>query len=136
MPMRVKLEDDEGVEVQMAPLIDCMFLLLIFFLVATTLKKMSREIPVELPYAEAAVEVPEEENLLVIGVDVVGGYYLNGTPANRQLLVDQIHTAAETGQPVRIDADRLVVYERVLELIELCKIQGISDVGLHTRDEK
>jgi biopolymer transport protein ExbD len=35
--MRVKFEDEETVEVQMAPLIDCVFLLLIFFLVGTTL---------------------------------------------------------------------------------------------------
>ena len=47
--MKVDLRDDEGIEVQMAPLIDCVFLLLIFFLVATTLKKINNELPLVLP---------------------------------------------------------------------------------------
>ena len=63
-----KLEDDLPVEVQMAPLIDCVFLLLIFFLVATTLRKIIKELPVELPDSAAAIEVRQEDDLLVIGM--------------------------------------------------------------------
>lgn len=136
MSMRVKLEDDEGVEVQMAPLIDCMFLLLIFFLVATTLKEVNREVPVELPYADAAVEVTEDPNLLSIGIDLQGGLYVNGTPANRQLVIDHLREAHDRGLQVRLDADRSLAYESVLEIIELCHIQGIPNVGLHTRDSR
>ena len=133
MSMRIKLDDDDAVEIQMAPLIDCVFLLLIFFLVATTLKTISRELPVELPYVEAAIDVPEAPNLLAIGVDKERNLYVNGTPANRQLIIDLLHKASQSGQPVRLDADREVAYEAVLELIELCHIQGIANVGFHTR---
>ena len=57
--MRIDIQEDDGIEVQMAPLIDCVFLLLIFFLVATTLKKIEKEVPLELPDAKlAAREVP------------------------------------------------------------------------------
>ena len=41
--MKIRMAEDERLEVQMAPLIDCVFLLLIFFLVATTLKKIEKE---------------------------------------------------------------------------------------------
>ena len=45
--MRVRLDDEDDVQVQMAPLIDCVFLLLSFFLVATTLKKIEKELPLD-----------------------------------------------------------------------------------------
>ena len=133
MPMRVRLDDDEGVEIQMAPLIDCMFLLLIFFLVATTLKTVVRELPIDLPYVEAAVQSAEEPDLLAIGLDTERNLYVNGTPANRELVIDLLRNAQQKERPVRLDADREVPYEAVLELIELCHIQGISHVGFHTR---
>ena len=41
--------DHEEIEVEMTPLIDCVFLLLIFFLVTTMLKKLEKQIPVVLP---------------------------------------------------------------------------------------
>ena len=43
--MRLNYDDDDKVEVQMSPLIDCVFLLLIFFLVTTMMKKWEMQIP-------------------------------------------------------------------------------------------
>ena len=40
--MRLNYDDDDKVEVQMSPLIDCVFLLLIFFLVTTMMKKWEK----------------------------------------------------------------------------------------------
>ena len=134
--MRIRTEEDEPIEIQMAPLIDCMFLLLIFFLVATTLKKMVRELPLELPYAEAAVEVAETPDIIVLGVDVEGNMYLNGNPATRTMIFEQLRAAAAAGDRVRLDADRGARYETVLEVVEICHIQGITNVGLHTRDPR
>ena len=58
--MKIQLsESDSDDEVQMAPLIDCVFLLLIFFLVATKLKKVEPEVPIELPVSGAAIERTE-----------------------------------------------------------------------------
>ena len=47
--MRLNYDDDDKVEVQMSPLIDCVFLLLIFFLVTTMMKKWEMQIPLTLP---------------------------------------------------------------------------------------
>ena len=46
--MRLNYDDDDKVEVQMSPLIDCVFLLLIFFLVTTMMKKWEMQIPLTL----------------------------------------------------------------------------------------
>ena len=53
--MRSRVSDYEGeVDVQMTPLIDCVFLLLVFFLVAATLKKPHKELEIQLPHSAAA----------------------------------------------------------------------------------
>ena len=49
--MAIKQEEDAPVEVQLTPLIDCVFLLLIFFLVSSQLKKVEKRLEVDLPRA-------------------------------------------------------------------------------------
>ncbi len=134
--MRARLEDNDDITVDMAPLIDCVFLLLIFFLVATTLKKLDRELPVELPDAAMAIATKLDDGTLVLGVDREGQIYMGGQP----VLVQQLHeTLEQLGKAnpearVRIDADRLTAYQDVLHLIDQCSFFGLRRVGFHVRD--
>lgn len=128
---------DDSPEVQMAPLIDCVFLLLIFFLLATTLKKIEKELPLELPHSAAAIDMPEEPDLLIISVDRAGRKYIGAEPMGTRALHRYIRTAAKKNpkQRVRVDADELTKYRDVVEVIELCQFEGLRDVGLHTRKD-
>ena len=134
--MRVDLDDNDGVEVQMAPLIDCVFLLLIFFLVATTLKDMHREIPLSLPQADAAVETETRPETLVLSVDKYGRRYANGQPATTTVLFEQIRRAKQEGRFVRIKGDEDARWKRVLEILEMCHIEGVKNVKVQTADDK
>lgn len=55
--MAVKYEADEKPEVQLTSMMDCIFLMLIFFLVSSQLKKKEKEVALELPESDAAVIV-------------------------------------------------------------------------------
>jgi len=134
--MRVDLGDDEGVEVQMAPLIDCVFLLLIFFLVATTLKEMHREIPITLPRSDAAVEVETKPETLILGIDRFGQKYVNGQAVTVTAVFEQVRLARQMGKTVRFDIDEDTPYKRFLELYEICRVEGVNNVGLHTSEDK
>ena len=134
--MQVDLREDDSIEVQMAPLIDCVFLLLIFFLVATTLKDMHREIPVTLPHADAAIETETRPETLVLGVDKYGQRYANGQPATTTVLFEQVRRAKTDGRFVRIKADQDARWKHVLELFEICHIEGIKNVNPQTADDK
>ena len=129
--------DDEDSQVQMAPLIDCVFLLLIFFLVATVLKKMEEELPVDLPLAAGGVARAEEPDLLILGVDAAGRKYIGGQPVSQEMLHQRIRLAAQEdpGRRVRIDADKNSRYMDIIHVIELCQFEGLRDVGFHTRRE-
>ena len=61
-PMRLSLFNNEDEpEVSMSPLIDCVFLLLIFFLVSTMTKVKNRDIPVDLPTSQSAVKLKPDD---------------------------------------------------------------------------
>ncbi len=134
--MRINLSDDESIEVQMAPLLDCMFLLLIFFLVATSLKKLNKELPVELPYADAAVIVAEQPGTLVLGVDRAGNFYVDGVSVGRQRCLESIASAKENSFPVRLDADQETDYQYIVEMLNLCQMRGVTDIKLNIRRDE
>ena len=68
--MRLPLDEEEKVDIQMSPLIDCVFLLLIFFLVTTMMKKWEMQIPLSLPEMTSSLSTTRSgENTVIIAVD-------------------------------------------------------------------
>jgi biopolymer transport protein ExbD len=139
--MRVKKPEEEPFEIMLIPMIDCMLVIIIFFLVATTLKSHERELPVDLPAANAALSIEQQPDIFIIGVDRVGVPYLsNGEfiePVNTEQLHQRVREAAvaNPNRQVRIDADRLTKFEDLIRVIDLCQFEGLKNVGLHTRPE-
>ena len=82
--MRLSLFNNEDEpEVSMSPLIDCVFLLLIFFLVSTMTKVKNRDIPVDLPTSESAVKLKPDDKQAIVGLDAEGNFYWDGQPLIR-----------------------------------------------------
>lgn len=135
--MNIDLTDDDVMDVPMAPLIDCVFLLLIFFLVATTLKKLDRELPLELPESAAAAGVPRSDDLLVISLDAEGSPFLDGAPISTGMLHERLRQAAgrHPGPKVRIDGDRAAPLESIVQVLDLCSFEGLKDVRIRARDD-
>ena len=134
--MQINYDQDEGIEVPMAPLIDIVFLLLIFFLVATTLKKIEPKVPIDLPQSQAAIRTSEPDNQLVIAIDALGAVYLEGVPATNMQLHERLRQHAQSGtdRPVRLDVDRRTAFEDIIRVIEQCTFEGLTDVGFHTAE--
>jgi len=133
-----KLDDDLPAEVQMAPLIDCVFLLLIFFLVATTLRKIVKELPLELPDSAAAIEVRQEDDLLVIGVNRQGELFVNSEPVSNEMLHERLQkAAARNPQPrIRIDGDRETTLQQLIQVLDLCQFERLNRVGIHIAEDR
>ncbi len=131
--MRSEIRDDESTELQLAPLLDCMFLLLIFFLLATTMKKIQNELDLMLPQSHAAKEVPEAAGTLVLGIDRAGRFYVDGVAAGRGKVRVALRAARDERRPVRLDADAETPYRQIVEMITLCEWEGVDHVKLNTR---
>ncbi|MDA3961841.1 MAG: biopolymer transporter ExbD [Planctomycetota bacterium] len=136
--MRTKLGDDEDLAVDMAPLIDCVFLLLIFFLVATTLKKIDKELPLDLPDAKASLEVQQPEDYAIIAVDRDNVTYLDGTPVATSLLHAELKSrvAANPEVKVRLDVDRAAEFAAVMAVLDHLRFYNITNVGVNTLNER
>ncbi|MBN2021781.1 MAG: biopolymer transporter ExbD [Pirellulales bacterium] len=120
----------------LTPLIDCVFLLLIFFLVATRFAEEEREMDVMLPEASEARPLTIAPKELFININKEGQYYVTGKllslPELQQLLktawVDNQH------QTVVIRADKRCIWEHVVAAMNACNKAHIHDYRVTTRD--
>lgn len=127
-------ETDGAAEINMTPMIDCVFLLLIFFLVASTLKKIDREIPLNLPTASSAVQAPTRRDTLTITINADGQTFIDTTQVTPESLLARVRAAAADNpdMPIRINADRATAYENVMGVIDQLQAAGFQKVGLKT----
>lgn len=115
----------------MAPLIDCVFLLLVFFLVATTLKKIEVEVPLELPTASyTSQKVPVQAEMLTVTINSQGEIYLGSQAATPGRLHEEIkaRAAQDPNQVVRVNADRGAPWAAVLQVMELLNFEEMTNV--------
>ncbi len=127
----------EPLEVNITPLIDVVFLLLIFFMVSTTFDKESR-IKVELPQSATQDEKVEEKDVLTITIDVSGRFYVN----DREVINTEIGTlkaamakaaAERTDLPVIIKADAKTPYQSVITVMDAASQLGFVHMTFPTR---
>lgn len=136
MKIKNKHRDEDEVEVSMSPLIDCVFLLLIFFLVTTMLKKKNADIDISLPISNAAIEIEPNDDT-VIGVDRKGRFYFDGALTSRMQLRRHLIQISMTDkdQGIRLDCDKRTKFIHVAEVLDLCNFYQINNVGVRTYDE-
>jgi len=113
----------------MAPLIDIVFLLLIFFLVATMLKQADKQVDIELPEMESVYTVKQDDSMVVIAIDRLGDFYVDGEEIERtNLLKDLREVAAEDSERyVRLDIDRRAPMRSVGEVMHFLDLIGLEN---------
>lgn len=128
--MKVKMPAREDTSIDMAPMIDLVFLLLIFFMVASvvTVKK----VPVDIPTSKHAKVPPNIKDRMMISIDAVGNYYAYTDPTPVELvdLRDMIKDEIEQNSNLRIliRADHRVTYEVCKKLMIACADVQANDL--------
>lgn len=123
----------------MSPLIDCVFLLLIFFLVTTMLKKTERRIPVQQPQSEMSFAQTMTDDAHYIGVSAEGTLmrrtgvidgFGNKTYAEIKDLVSYLKSlgAEAKSKPLIIEANKDLEFQTTLRVYDVCTIQGFKNV--------
>ena len=135
--MRLKIPAySKGVPLNMTPMIDVVFLLLIFFLVASQFAQVEYDQSVDLPKAESSESLesqPSKSYRLVIQIDQDEQWTLAGNPVNLMDVENHFETLAQSLKPdqieVRIGADRKAPYRSIEPLLMTCAENGIWDVN-------
>ena len=129
---QVKFEEPD---VNITPLIDVVFLLLIFFMVSTTFERES-EIEVTLP--EAAIDAPvEEEFVIEVTINAQGTYFVNGQRViNTQTstLKQAMLKVAEGRQdpPIIVSADANATHQAVVRVMDAARQLGFVHLSFAT----
>ena len=133
--MPLKTHVDEQPTLNLTPMIDIVFLLIIFFMVGTKFSELERKIGLRVPEvtnAEALTSAPEPK---VVNVYRNGGITLDRTPVTLRELTQTLTAArsqyADLGVLVRGDANGR--FQRVAEVLNACKQADVRELGISVR---
>lgn len=121
-------DSESGIDVNMSPLIDCVFLLLIFFIVTTVFVEETG-VDVDRPQAVSAARLDRQSIMIALtptGEIVYGGRMI-ALDSVRGLVARQLR---ERDMPVIILADRDSRTGRLVELMDECKLGGAKHVSV------
>jgi len=129
--MNFRQRSREPLELNLIPLIDVVFMLLIFFMLTTTFVH-DRALQVDLPVSESgSAERAELENH-VIELDERGEIAVDGERVSEQALAATLRAIATDGRPVVLWADAQVVNQRVVTVLDQARRAGIARIGMGT----
>jgi biopolymer transport protein ExbD len=126
LPKRHEPED-----LNISPLIDMVFILLIFFAVSTT---FVRDLQVELERPNAQSSAQASTKSVRVYIDRAGSVFVNEQPVNAWMVQSLVRDALaiSSSQTVLVIADRLTPTEKLIEVVDQAKLAGASDVGVAT----
>lgn len=131
----IKARDvSEGISIEMTPMIDIVFLLLIFFLVATTFHQTEREMQIALPMASSSDPISSILQELVVNVNEQGDIIVGGRTLEPEDLRSLVAEAVRMNpdQKVTLRGDRRTPYANVMRVLDICKGAGIQEPYLDT----
>lgn len=126
-----KLEHGLG-QIDIAPLIDMVFQLLIFFMLTSSFVFQSG-IKINLPRAVTSDIINEESLVVIISSENV--VYLNNKVVNLKDLEKRLRAAAKKNNPLLIKADRRASLGRIVDVWDLCREVGLEKINIATNQE-
>ena len=119
--------------IDIVPLVDVLMVLIIFFLVTMQFQNL-RALNVKLPEIESAGS-NLMSNELVITIKKEGECFLNGSSIEKDSLSKVFASASQVSKSVKvlIVADEEVPLKHVTQIVDLCRLNGISDFRLQSR---
>ena len=124
---------------ELTPMIDVVFLLMIFFLVASKLDEADRFIDVVLPKASAAKPLTTRPREFLVNIDREGNYFVGARPVaigDLQTLLKQAAVDNPKRQTVIVRADENVAHKFVVAAMNACVEAGIEDYQVQSAEEQ
>ena len=120
-------------QVDMTPMVDIVFLLIIFFMISSSFVK-DKGVNVDLP--EAASSKSSTQNDIVISVLNNGQIYFNKikvTPRRlRKILIKQSQNQSKNKDIVIIKGDKSAPYEKIMQVMDIARLSGFNNLSLST----
>jgi len=122
--------------IEIIPMIDTMFFLLVFFMIATLSMTMQKGMPVNLPIAGSETEIVPEQVSLTLTKN--GQLFFNKEPIGILDLEPRLQSLLQKGEEpsVVINADEAVSHGRVIEVMDSVRKTGINNMAIAIKPDR
>lgn len=130
MPLRT--ESLEEPQLNLTPMIDIVFLLIIFFMVGTRFTEIEQQYDIELPKASAVQPLTGRPDALVVNVARSGDIRISGELLSMSQLEERLVAARESyaEQTVLIRGDGEGIYQSIIDVMDTCHRAEVFRVSL------
>ena len=124
----------EHLGLDLTPVIDVVFILLIFFLVTSVFKKEELALMLDLPKSNAKeIQVKQEQIFIELSVNKLA---IKGIEVSFESLEDNLKSIKNKEESVIVRIDKKVPYERVVKVLDLLQKYSLNNLALVTNEEK
>jgi biopolymer transport protein ExbD len=135
--MPLKTQHDDAPSLNLTSMIDVLFLLIIFFMVATKFDQLERNIDVAVPEVSQAGEENTPPEPIIVTVQSDGSIGIGGEEVTTEQLITRLaaarSVAAATGPAVVIRGDADCAFQHIAAVLAACRQAGISELGITVR---
>jgi biopolymer transport protein ExbD len=132
--MKFRRKKEQISDVDMSPLIDMVFILLIFFMVSSTFVK-DMKLDLERPGASSASRASSK--VIRVYIDNTGETYVDGQPVKTWAIQGKLRDMlrASTEKSVLVVTDDSIAVEKLIDVVDQCRLSGAKDVAVATKKE-
>lgn len=124
----------EQLGIDLTPVIDVVFILLIFFIVTSVFKKDELALILDLPQSNAkATEVDSDQIFIELNEEKIA---IKGIEVNFLSLEDNLKIVKDNKKPVIVRIDKNTRYERVTQVLDLLQKYNLNNLALVTEEKK
>ena len=117
----------ESAKLDLTPLIDVVFLLIIFFMVTTTFNKFG-SVQIDLP--SSTIQQTNKTKSIEIIIDKDGNYHISEDGKITQIQFSEIDSYLKTAKEATVSADKNLKYQVIMDVITKIKENGVDNLGL------
>lgn len=129
-----EINSQQGADLELAPMIDVVFLLLIFFIVSWQSARFERDMDISVPSAEEAENKDRQAGEIIINVRKDGTVVLNGLPVSNAELLAKLEAVSEAypDQAVILRGSSEASFQSIINVLDEIKRAGIWNVAFAT----
>ena len=123
---------------QMAPMIDVVFLLLIFFMVASIFAQWESKVDIQVPVAETAEPMRRKLSEIMVNLDQSGAIFVNSYEMSKDDLLRTLQTVSRDNPntPIIIRADGRTDHKFVMGVLDVCRKAQIINISFATVEQE
>lgn len=130
--MHFRKEEEENFALELTPLVDVIFLLLIFFMVSTAFVDFQKQMDIALPTSKSS-QAEQTPKLIEIEMNTGKQIFLNGKEVPLADLQNAVKKVEGDKKQALIKADKNLPYGEVIEVMGILQTENILDISVATK---